>query len=177
MKIKKIDGIKCGFIADNEFKRDMEALACKLEQELINPNCTYDDDGYKILSDIFKPFFIYGIPRGGLIPAVYLSHMLGMSMTHITPIPLVRNKLMIVDDIFDTGKTYEQHKDKCWKFVCVYLKDKVQKCLNIGNPKYKGKDFDYETIIHAKIVPDIPIIFPWENAKSVINHMKESGRL
>ncbi len=50
---------------------------------------------------------IYGVPRGGLIPAVYLSHKLN--------IPLVRTldsvlsdshgPYLIVEDVVDTGKT------------------------------------------------------------------------
>ena len=46
---------------------------------------------------------VYGVPRGGLIPAVMLSHFL--------EIPLILNKkeidgeTVIVDDIVDTGKT------------------------------------------------------------------------
>ena len=46
---------------------------------------------------------IYGIPRGGLIPAVLLSHQIG--------IPLVFSKneinsnMLIIDDMVDTGKT------------------------------------------------------------------------
>ena len=46
---------------------------------------------------------VYGVPRGGLIPAVILSHFLD--------IPLTLNKeeideeTVIIDDIVDTGKT------------------------------------------------------------------------
>ena len=48
---------------------------------------------------------IYGIPRGGLIPAVMLSHKLD--------IPLVttldnKKELLIVDDISDQGKTLKK---------------------------------------------------------------------
>ena len=46
---------------------------------------------------------VYGVPRGGLIPAVMLSHFI--------EIPLILNKeeideeTVIIDDIVDTGKT------------------------------------------------------------------------
>jgi len=43
---------------------------------------------------------LYGVPRGGLIPAVYLSH--------ITKLPLVDKpgkNVLIIDDIADTGNT------------------------------------------------------------------------
>jgi len=48
--------------------------------------------------------FIYGVPRGGLIPAVILSHEMGL--------PIISNFMdgkdgvvLIVDDLVDTGKT------------------------------------------------------------------------
>lgn len=42
---------------------------------------------------------IYGIPRGGLIVAVKLSHILG--------IPFKEDADLVVDDICDSGKTLE----------------------------------------------------------------------
>lgn len=50
---------------------------------------------------------IYGVPRGGLIPAVMLSHKLKIP---IFEEPRVR-PIFIVDDIADTGKTLESFKD------------------------------------------------------------------
>jgi len=44
---------------------------------------------------------IYGIPRGGLVPAVYLSHLLGLPIV-IEP---TGKETLVVDDICDTGKT------------------------------------------------------------------------
>jgi uncharacterized protein len=44
--------------------------------------------------------FIYGIPRGGLIPAVILSHKLGIKL-----INEVFSHTLVVDDIVDTGET------------------------------------------------------------------------
>jgi len=50
---------------------------------------------------------IYGLPRGGLIPAVMLSHQLG--------IPLVDEyntsnlNILVVDDIFDSGDTLKPY--------------------------------------------------------------------
>ena len=59
---------------------------------------------------------IYGIPRGGLIVAVKLSHLLGL--------PIVLNvedtgwNTLIVDDIADTGKTLAPFKCED-RFLCV----------------------------------------------------------
>lgn len=46
---------------------------------------------------------IYGIPRGGLIVAVRLSHFTGMPV--ILDYKKISAKTLVVDDISDTGKT------------------------------------------------------------------------
>ena len=45
---------------------------------------------------------IYGLQRGGLIPAVMLSHKLGIPMTQ----DIKKPNLLIVDDICDSGETF-----------------------------------------------------------------------
>lgn len=45
---------------------------------------------------------VYGPPRGGLIPAVYLSHQLGLPLL-TTP----QQDMLWVDDIVDSGDTLE----------------------------------------------------------------------
>ena len=46
---------------------------------------------------------IYGVPRGGLIPAVILSHRLNLPMIYSAS--KISDQTLIVDDISDTGKT------------------------------------------------------------------------
>ncbi|USI74062.1 phosphoribosyltransferase [Sphingomonas morindae] len=70
----------------------------------------------------WRPRFIIGVGRGGLVPAVYLSHALGLPMLSVdisSQVPdfadglLVRlaertragETLLVVDDINDTGRT------------------------------------------------------------------------
>ena len=72
--------------------------------------------------DCWMPHFIIGIGRGGLVPAVFLSHATGLpmlSVDHSSKVPdfaaepLVRlaartrsgERLLLVDDINDTGRT------------------------------------------------------------------------
>jgi len=50
---------------------------------------------------------IKGLQRGGLIPAVMLSHSLGISMTEKE---IVSSSILIVDDICDTGSTLKKYK-------------------------------------------------------------------
>jgi hypothetical protein len=47
---------------------------------------------------------IYGIPRGGLIPAVLLSHKMNIPLTNY----MYSENTLIVDDICDTGKTMSE---------------------------------------------------------------------
>ena len=72
----------------------------------------------------FNPDKIIGLSRGGLLPAVILSHMLNIPMrcvhysskdgngdnrNHLNDLPEVNGKrILIVDDICDSGKTLEE---------------------------------------------------------------------
>jgi len=48
--------------------------------------------------------FIYGVSRGGLIPAVMLSHRLEIPLT----IDMPEGNTLVVDDIYETGKTLDK---------------------------------------------------------------------
>ena len=49
---------------------------------------------------------IHGIPRGGLVLAVALSHRLELPLLH-TPQPAC----LVVDDVYETGRTLATHRD------------------------------------------------------------------
>ena len=85
---------------------------------------------------------IYGIPRGGLCLAVALSHKLNI---HLIEKPL-KNSL-IVDDVFETGKTLTSFKniEGAKFFVLVSKRDPIWwNTVNLS----KTKEW---------------IVFPWEN--------------
>jgi|SRR5210317_2542966 hypoxanthine phosphoribosyltransferase len=100
--------------------------------------------------------FIAGIPRGGLIPAVMMSHAFGIkyisySSAKMLPSDL-RKKTLIVDDISDTGTTIAE-ADKL-KFITATL------CIRKGTktlPSISGEQFD----------DDRWLVFPWEKLDSV----------
>jgi uncharacterized protein len=125
----------------------------------------------KIQNSNFKPDLVLGIARGGLMPAVYASHILGKipmysirasekewSEFHIQQ--LVRQKLktskntLVIDEISNTGavslliRKYfdENYPNINFKFAVVYAK---KSCLNI---------IDY----HYKIIDNNWIVFPYE---------------
>jgi len=53
---------------------------------------------------------IGGLPRGGLIPAVMLSHRLSIPFVSQSNIQLIEGNILVVDDICDTGKTLKRFK-------------------------------------------------------------------
>ncbi|WP_343612793.1 phosphoribosyltransferase family protein [Novosphingobium sp.] len=76
----------------------------------------------RIAADAWQPDYVVGIGRGGLVPAVYISHQLNtpmLSVDHSSKVPgfaeeLLRKvamrsasgvKLLFVDDINDSGRT------------------------------------------------------------------------
>ena len=106
---------------------------------------------YKLKDESFEA--IYGIPRGGLIIAVMMSHKLNIPL--ITSFDgMYGKKFLIVDDIADTGHTLEKMK-------------KLEVC----------KDAIFATLDYHKqsvVVPDYWIsekgdkwiVYPWERNDS-----------
>jgi len=89
---------------------------------------------------------VYGIPRGGLILAVVLSHRLKLPLL-LAP----SNNSLIVDDISDTGETLMGLKHK--KILTLFYTT-----WSITKPDYF---YDY------KIHKTDWIVFPWENENEV----------
>jgi len=97
---------------------------------------------------------IYGVPRGGLIPAVYLSHL--------TNIPLVTKighpfECLVVDDICDKGVTLDKYLNN--GYTCAVLTNK----------------FAHENLVSAKEVNQW-IVFPWETEESSKADYIENGK-
>ena len=119
----------------------------------------------------FVPDLIVGIARGGLIPAVRLSHLLGdrlLRMIHIkfyrgvnlrqerpellADVGKLPKKVLIVDDVADTGETLE--------FVREHVKKKGAREIKVATIAYKPRSRlkpDYYVIETDKW-----IVFPWE---------------
>ena len=59
--------------------------------------------------------YVSGVPRGGLIPAVMMSHILGVKYLPYTSAILlpeeIRNQTLVIDDIADTGHTLLEAKE------------------------------------------------------------------
>jgi hypoxanthine phosphoribosyltransferase len=93
---------------------------------------------------------IFGLQRGGLVPAVILSHKLGIPMTQNPNSPNV----LIVDDICDSGETFKEFYLEYPKsiFACLHLKPHT----SIFNPDF----------IANKFLSDAWIVYPWEREDS-----------
>ena len=68
-----------------------------------------DSLAYNIKSSGLEIKSICGMVRGGLIPAVMLSHKLGIKYNHIL-IPKISGNTLLVDDICDSGNTLANFK-------------------------------------------------------------------
>lgn len=95
---------------------------------------------------------IYGLPRGGLIPAVLLSHKMGIK--YVNEWPLVKHlyhydNVLIVDDICDSGKTLKGYVDH--PTATLHYKPSAQ-----TRPTFYSNIAD----------EDVWIVYPWENEDS-----------
>jgi hypoxanthine phosphoribosyltransferase len=101
---------------------------------------------YQIQSSDYKYNLIYGCPRGGLIPAVVLSHRLGISLTQ-DYINVGHLNVLIIDDICDTGKTISE-------YVGYHSATLHYKLTAIIKPTYYSE------------ITDKWVVYPWENIDS-----------
>jgi len=100
---------------------------------------------------------IYGIPRGGMIPAILVSHILETkykfnvrfipSLDHLTPKDM--HRLVVIDDICDSGETF-----KIVKQLFPMAKTAVL---------FRREGAGFQTDFHCHtIVDDRWLVFPWE---------------
>lgn len=97
--------------------------------------------------------YIAGVVRGGLVPAVMLSHKLDLPMVAINPNDEVsqHHEVLIVDEIYDTGKT--------------------MRTLMENNPRadfavlFHNTDLAPLKYFAVKRKLDDWIVFPWEKAQ------------
>ncbi|MEM3401785.1 MAG: phosphoribosyltransferase family protein [Candidatus Hadarchaeales archaeon] len=118
----------------------------------------------------FRPDIIIGVARGGLVPAVRIAHLLGISQFRaidvkyyvgcrrakkpvlVEDIGKIKGKVLVVDDVVDTGTSLS--------FVISHLKKKGAKEVRTAALAHKP---------HSSMKPDYFIfetdrwiVFPWE---------------
>ena len=142
----------------------------------------------------WRPEYVVGLTRGGLAPGVMLSHYYEVpfkslhvsfidapeeqeSMKELTKLFLKNKKVLIVDDINDTGRTINHIKDNVWfdadeHFDLFGYKDEEEFL------KQKKYDLRFAVLVHneasdadvnysAKHINKMEnpewVVFPWEN--------------
>lgn len=94
----------------------------------------------------FKPTGVYGIPRGGLIPATLISYKLD--------IPLLMNAskgCLIIDDIADSGRTLLHFTENDTQFNKYFIATMYYHQRSIVKPNYYKFEKNNKWIV-----------FPWE---------------
>ena len=104
-----------------------------------------------------KPFYIYGVPRGGLIPATWISHKTGIKYQQINSAQISKmadlSHILIIDDICDSGKTVKEIRENYpkVKVACLYHKETASETPDI----------------YGEIVGDEWLVFPWEENEEI----------
>ena len=122
---------------------------------MIHFNWNRFDSAVKKAASLYKDktfVGVYGIPRGGLCVAVKLSHLLNIPL-----LDLPQDNCLIVDDIYDSGKTLEKYKNykNASYFVLISKKE----------PTWFDCFLKTETVNW--------IIFPWEDPSYAKNDQEE----
>ena len=104
------------------------------------------------LKDTGKDFKgVYGIPRGGVILAVLLSHKLDLPYVE-NPYDYQLDDFIVIDDIADTGETLKFYEETFEKSYIVTIHEHEQ---SIVKPEYSVIDKG-----------DKWIVYPWETEDS-----------
>ncbi len=148
-------------------------------KDIYHPTYDFIHDSCSVIVDLihhagYQPNIIIGLARGGLVPAVILSHMLEIPMisvaysskygegerTCVNELPLITDrKILLVDEIADSGNTlyevtgfYNHKKRNSVRTAVLYYKQQTHKVII---PNYVG----------VTIPEDAPFVyFPWEKS-------------
>jgi hypothetical protein len=139
-------GIKKKYISWEDIDKQVNSLASQ-----INSNTGAEVD------------YVVGIPRGGLILAVMLSHKLGikhMTVDHLEKLEedimmpsfdINKRKILIVDDISDSGQTLKTYK----------MQGHTTATLDVRNTTITKPDFYCNWLENTDW-----IVYPWERKDS-----------
>lgn len=110
----------------------------------------FDEAIQQIANRIPNDFdFIYGVPRGGLVVAVALSHKLHkpLKLDPDERLRFIKSDILVVDDISDSGET----------LCCLNFEAKYTATLHF----VRSSVFEPTVWIHEK-PKDSWVVYPWE---------------
>ena len=158
-------------------------MPAKIEYEVSTWQIIYDmllAQAQKIQASRYQPDVIIGIAKGGTIPTRILSDLLGISQTatiqiesyrniaeaEIEPLitqrlstPIMDKKVLLVDDIADSGKTLNTAQ--------VYLQEQNVKDIKIAT-LYAKPTSEIEPDFYEKKTSRW-VVFPWEITETLRN--------
>jgi hypoxanthine phosphoribosyltransferase len=125
---------------------------------------------HKIITSDLKFKNIFGLQRGGLIPAVILSHELG--------IPMAKGDIgpdtLIVDDICDSGETLDKLIKKYQTLYSFPFN------LKTAVLHYKPQTSCFEPTFYSELyLSDYWLVYPWEkeNSKTIQDYKVKLGKV
>ena len=92
------------------------------------------------------------LSRGGLVPSRLLADSLGLKKIFVDQ-PIVSSDSLFVDDIFDTGKTFDN------VFSCV---DDQSKFIFATLFARRGTQYPEQLIYGEKTIDNSYVVFPWD---------------
>lgn len=142
----------------------------------------------KIIADGWDPAFVIGVGRGGLVPAVYISHQLEvpmLSIDHSSRVPgfadelLAKvaamsaqgSRLLFVDDINDSGSTITYIRDLLVGSGCE--SDNLRFAVLINNTGSRAQ-VDYWTDAIDRAEDKRWFVFPWESVSTKASIVEEA---
>lgn len=121
---------------------------------------------------------ILAIPRGGLIPGVMLSHKLQIPLSALERPSDVQDRVIIVDDILDTGSTLIDVFRRCptvnLRSICIAVV--IEKPVGRARIlKYFGNAQSRPSVIGAEQYDGSRgwVVFPYELSKTEIENEKQ----
>lgn len=130
------------------------------------------DDIDKLISDLsldikiadYQIDNIYGVSRGGLIPAVLLSHKLSIPLSDS-----VNENTLVVDDIVNKNNLLEKTLNESNYYLRhnddIYTASLIKRERSSFEPTFVGLNVEYNDWV----------IFPWDYEVHQIENMKTSG--
>jgi len=107
---------------------------------------------YKIEKSGIEITCVCGVERGGLIPAVLLSHK--MKIPYFTVVPPKNTGILLIDDICDSGETIIKLKNKYFSYN--------SGSIHIATLHYKQSAKSKPDFWYSLVQEKDWIVYPWE---------------